>query len=152
MNYAEAAAWASAVAAGFAALATFAALFISWRQVEVAKRQLDVDLFDHRMAVFDLVAAVESEIFTHGSIRGAHLDDMQRHVQKVERLFGADVKEKYLTLIDQLIDWDTASATQEPGETPTMPERMCDVRQAKQELIEAISPYVDLHKGIGFRR
>ncbi|MCR6645587.1 MAG: hypothetical protein NVV62_14290 [Terricaulis sp.] len=141
----EVAAWMSTMAAIAAAIAAFLTQRTASRQSEALERQLQISLFEPRCAIFDLISSVESEMFTHGEPRPEYMHTLVDQLQRSGHLFGPDVRRRISELLDALIDWQVARATYEPGDSPTMSDRVQSIRAIKGGLLATMRPYLALH-------
>src|SRR6266516_5413509 len=78
------------------------ALVIGYFQWRTSHQRAVVELFEKRMAVYDAIRAVMAEVLREGAIPDKAPGEFIRVVDKVEFLFGPEVK-KYLDNLYQLL-------------------------------------------------
>lgn len=82
---------------------------VALSQAEIAKRNWQVgrdkimlDLFDRRMAVYDDLRSVMTEIMQHGAVQQKTMYEFARAVDRIDILFGPEVSE-YIAALRQEI-------------------------------------------------
>jgi hypothetical protein len=141
---------ATVIAAGVAAWITFR---FSSKQTEISQSQADIaldklkfDLFERRMNTYDAIREVIGEIVRTGVVTNQSSDAFIRAIDKVEFLFGAEVKSYLDNLYRIILQHHAVGATIESLPDPQR-NRAIDAQGERFEKISAF--YVEFPKLFG---
>jgi hypothetical protein len=107
--------------------------FIAWRQWQVARGKLRLDLFDRRYKVFDGTRKFLAEIARSSHFENTHLFEFYADIADAEFLFGADVVDYLAEIRKRAIDMRTHQKVYDP--MPVGEERSRHVQAEYDQLL-----------------
>ena len=137
-----------------AIVAAFIASNIAWRQWKTAQSKVVLDLFEHRMAVYDDLRKAMPGIIASSAAADEMIFVMHKAMGRVPVLFGPEVQ-KYLselqkdifTIADKQSSMETLAGVERDEAVKIKHETLRKVRTSfYDEFPKLIAPYIDMHQ------
>ena len=98
-------AWIDVISALLTPLIAAIALCIAWQQWKTNRRKLDLDLYEHRLRVYQAVTLFIRRVLVDDSREPQDFADFRRNTAEADFLFGEDVRDYLEELVTHATEW-----------------------------------------------